>query len=659
MSMKRNWRAARRKSTRNARKVMVGRGNWNELQKEVVRREDFDREFAPIIRDAANVMYEPDKYMKKVFKGVPSSELSQKFKGSSKSNRRQRQRQKEESKKQDTNEMDTATFLAMWDQEQQSSSRFHGQDANLSPSGMAFHLKQGYTLQFAMGDSMFADSVTDISPYDHSDAVNVFNIGNIADKFFEPRRVLSPRPRPPPNTATSKRGGGSAGPWNLSPRQKRHVNESPEESQRWLEKQNQKFERHVNKKISLRDRRKKKLSHSRQQQNRKNHSNLRELKSEAAAKIQAMYRGKLAREAYESFLVQYDATCLIQALIRGKAVRMEFTEMHDAAICIQAYVRGGLVRSSKSGRWGRRRRQRGNKYNSHFGNNSRKSHGNISNKLKNKREIKSHAATKIQALQRGRVARAQVEMLEDENDAAISIQAHLRGKAVRMEIEEMHTAASKIQAYARGQMIRNGFRPKENIVPPTMRNRGGFQQTGKTSNSLRTFKSSKPGKKGTNDKSLQEIQAATKIQAFHRGNMSREYIEDLVCETDAATLIQSQIRGKAVRLEHKEMNQAAITIQKRTRGNQSRARTGDNEEKEVDEKYMSKGVVELVRCLAIHDFETTEEGDEANDLTFEAGQYIIATDTSDDWWIGYLEATGPNGKTGYFPRNYVQLVHDK
>lgn len=47
-------------------------------------------------------------------------------------------------------------------------------------------------------------------------------------------------------------------------------------------------------------------------------------------------------------------------------------------------------------------------------------------------------------------------------------------------------------------------------------------------------------------------------------------------------------------------------------------------------------------------------GSGADDLIFSQDDVIIVRDNneSEDWWFGTLEKTK---KTGYFPRNYVQL----
>ena len=64
----------------------------------------------------------------------------------------------------------------------------------------------------------------------------------------------------------------------------------------------------------------------------------------------------------------------------------------------------------------------------------------------------STAATKIQAKQRGKLARKQVsEKKKVENGAATKVQAIQRGKIARQEMQEQQRAATKVQAMQRGK----------------------------------------------------------------------------------------------------------------------------------------------------------------------------------------------------------------
>ena len=661
--MHNNWRQARKKSTRNARRKMVSRGNWGELNKEVVRRDHVDDEFTPIIRDAANATYNPKRYMSTVFKGIPTAVLSQRL--SSKRSRRQKKEMMEPLK--DENTMDTATFLAMWDaekeqqqrqrqrqeqpsqssgnnqqrQQQQQTRQQRQQPTEISPSGMAFHLQQGYKLQFAMGDGMLSDGFDAISPYERHDAVNVFNIGTIADNFFEPRPPpSSQRPHAPPNTATT-RGINTATTRKISPNKHRRqqqksaggaISENSMQKERWLADKNRKMEQQARKKSGIRARRKQKGEARRQ-------TNVRQVKGDAAAKIQAVYRGNVAREEYEDLLDQTDAACLIQSQIRGKAVRLEYVEMNAAAECIQLYARSNSRLSDselpeeileafqifdKDGNGfisvaelchymttlgdkltrteietiiqeadidgdgqinyeefihGPATNSNSNSYSNSYSNSdpySQNKHPVVKRKL-NAREKKGQAAIRIQALERGRIARRDVDILEDEMDAATLIQAQLRGKAVRLEHTEMNHAASNIQKHVRGKLIRKGFKPDTNYKPTVQKRLAppGAPMSAQYNNSRRGITKSTTEKRKRTEGSLSEKEAATNIQSVYRGYVSREEVESLRDDTDAATLIQAQIRGKAVRLEHKEMNHAATAIQSSRRGQLARDETED------------------------------------------------------------------------------------
>ena len=66
----------------------------------------------------------------------------------------------------------------------------------------------------------------------------------------------------------------------------------------------------------------------------------------------------------------------------------------------------------------------------------------------------------------------------------------------------------------------------------------------------------------------------------------------------------------------------------------------------------------VTRVVALHDF----EGTEAEDLSFKAGDVILVTDRSEDWWAGYHEADPRRGSSGLnaedpvvgnFPKNFV------
>ena len=61
------------------------------------------------------------------------------------------------------------------------------------------------------------------------------------------------------------------------------------------------------------------------------------------------------------------------------------------------------------------------------------------------------------------------------------------------------------------------------------------------------------------------------------------------------------------------------------------------------------------KCVAIYAFDAQTP----DDLAFTEGDIILATDTSDDWWYGYIFKKGYDSFHGQFPSNYVQIYEDE
>ena len=111
-------------------------------------------------------------------------------------------------------------------------------------------------------------------------------------------------------------------------------------------------------------------------------------------------------------------------------------------------------------------------------------------------EEEQTAATKLQSIQRGRKARAEVDRLRREREAAAA------------ELAELNAAALKIQAVHRGKMTRMELREKR-----------------------------------------EQEAAALKIQAVHRGKMTRMELREKREQEAAALKIQAVHRGKMTRME--------------------------------------------------------------------------------------------------------------
>ena len=228
----------------------------------------------------------------------------------------------------------------------------------------------------------------------------------------------------------------------------------------------------------------------------------------AALKIQAVHRGKKAREQLRKDREEEEAAALkIQAMHRGRKTRQELSrqkeadaeeqELTAAALKIQAVLRGRKTRMELLKQ----------------------------EQMEEEEEELTAAALKIQAVHRGRKTR--MELLKEKQEkeemeaAALKIQAVHRGKKTRMELlkekqekEEMEAAALKIQAVHRGKKTRMEL----------LRER----------------------------REREEMEAAAvKIQAVHRGKQTRmELLKEKQEkeELEAAALkIQAVHRGRAVR----------------------------------------------------------------------------------------------------------------
>ena len=122
-----------------------------------------------------------------------------------------------------------------------------------------------------------------------------------------------------------------------------------------------------------------------------------------AETIQAAERGRLARK---EFLKKKANVTKLQAMHRGRQARKEIKEQEDQAVKIQAQFRG------------------------------MKSRRDLDKKLKGIDEDEVNAATKIQAIQRGKNERKRVQEMKEEGDAAIKVQAVIRGRNTRKTLEE-------------------------------------------------------------------------------------------------------------------------------------------------------------------------------------------------------------------------------
>ena len=158
------------------------------------------------------------------------------------------------------------------------------------------------------------------------------------------------------------------------------------------------------------------------------------------------------------------------------------------------------------------------------------------------------AALKIQAVHRGKQARKELQEKREMEAAAVKIQAVHRGKQARKEMQEKHemeAAAVKIQAVHRGKQARKEMQEKHEMEA-----------------------------------------AAVKIQAVHRGKQTRMELRKEREEQEAAALkIQAMHRGKQTRMElrkeREEQEAAALKIQAMHRGKQTRMELRKEREREA------------------------------------------------------------------------------
>eukprot|EP00928_Gymnodinium_smaydae_P073158 TRINITY_DN563_c0_g1_i1.p1 TRINITY_DN563_c0_g1~~TRINITY_DN563_c0_g1_i1.p1 ORF type:complete len:735 (+),score=182.16 TRINITY_DN563_c0_g1_i1:253-2457(+) len=250
----------------------------------------------------------------------------------------------------------------------------------------------------------------------------------------------------------------------------------------------------------------------------------------AAAKIQAIHRGKLARRESQETAIEREqaaAATKIQAIHRGKMARrsqvanddkvedsiddvvadlaMGSPEEQAAALKIQALQRGKLARRE-------------------------------SEALRVEREEQTAAAVKIQAIQRGKLTRRSMMSKAAQEEEVISEVV----SDLAVGTPEEQAAALKIQAIQRGKLARRNLaaNASEKDQPPVA-----------VDDIIADLASGTP----------EEQAAAIKLQALQRGKLARRESEAMRVEreeqTAAATKIQAIHRGKKARRNMHENEQ--------------------------------------------------------------------------------------------------------
>ena len=262
------------------------------------------------------------------------------------------------------------------------------------------------------------------------------------------------------------------------------------------------------------------------------------VESDAAAKIQAVHRGKQARKELQEKREQEAAAVKIQAVHRGKQARKELEEkrrdvpeappaasaVESDSAAVESMVEELVDEVSAS---------------------TEPVGGADNDDL----EEQAAAAVKIQAVHRGKQARKELEEKREQEAAAVKIQAVHRGKQARKELEEkreMESAALKIQAVHRGKQARKELEEKREMESAALK--------------IQAVHRGKQTRMELRKEREEQAAAALKIQAVHRGKQTRMELRKEREEQAAAALkIQAVHRGKQTRMElRKERERDAV-----------------------------------------------------------------------------------------------------
>jgi len=179
----------------------------------------------------------------------------------------------------------------------------------------------------------------------------------------------------------------------------------------------------------------------------------------------------------------------------------------------------------------------------------------------------AQAALKIQAVQRGKKDRLEVEQIRREKDDKLKVQKHEEASAAAAaqssqattdaEDPELAQAAVKIQAVQRGKKKRQELEQKRNEKEaPRPKYAASARQSGQLA---------------PDDEDPELTQAAVKIQAVQRGKKKRKEVEQLRRgNEEARTAPASQNHQSIADEEDPELTQAAVKIQAVQRGKKKR-----------------------------------------------------------------------------------------
>ena len=307
---------------------------------------------------------------------------------------------------------------------------------------------------------------------------------------------------------------------------------------------------------------------------------------EAALRIQAIHRGRKGRRAYVAKRAdllhgeeEKSAALRIQSMQRGKNARRDMLKRRaqreaeelrkaEEALMVQMAVRVQCAWRAKNGR---------------FAYNLKKQ------AMRMRREEEAEKAAQIQALYRGKQARAALAEKREQGAAATKMQCLYRGRQGRADFLE-----HREQSQAAGT-VQNAFRGKQARKEVAYRRKLHADAEYAESERLRIESWEKAEAKRIEEERVHQelVQAAVRVQCAWRAkngrfayNLKKQAMrmrrEE---EAEAATKLQSMMRGKQARREvqdrrelrerelvraKKEQEKASVVIQNRVRGKKAK-----------------------------------------------------------------------------------------
>ena len=179
------------------------------------------------------------------------------------------------------------------------------------------------------------------------------------------------------------------------------------------------------------------------------------------------------------------------------------------------------------------------------------------------------------------------EEVEEQNKAAIGLQAQLRGRAARKELKQQNKAATGLQAAERGRAARKSGAAKSDDLEKEAKRRASLTRA-VDKNSPRT-EAEGDGAKGAEEASVSprtaltnaiikdvELQQSKSQEALEGDEGAVLTTDDLEEQNKAAIGLQAQLRGRAARKELDEQKQAAVRLQSQVRGRNARKNALDS-----------------------------------------------------------------------------------